>query len=334
MMVTESFQAMIVEETQDHRFARRIGKKTFSDLPKGDVLIKVHYSSLNYKDALSATGNKGVTRRFPHTPGIDAAGYVEESAARAFAPGDAVLVTGYDLGMNTSGGFGRYIRVPAEWVVPLPSGLSPRESMIYGTAGFTASLCLHKLMHAGVTPDSGDILVTGASGGVGSLAVALLAHCGFSVTAASGKTAAHGFLTELGAKRIIDRAEVHDTSSKPLLPQRWAGAVDTVGGVTLSTVLRSTNQHGVVTCCGNVASAELALTVYPFILRGISLMGADSATTSMTLRRSVWQRLGSEWKISRLDRLAEEIELEQLENAIERILSGKNTGRTIINLNG
>jgi acrylyl-CoA reductase (NADPH) len=334
MMVTESFRAMIVEETPDHHFTRRIGEKTFSDLPKGDVIIKVHYSSLNYKDALSATGNKGVTRRFPHTPGIDAAGHVAESAARDFAPGDPVLVTGYDLGMNTSGGFGQYIRVPADWVVPLPPGLSLRESMIYGTAGFTASICLHKLIHAGVTPESGDILVTGASGGVGSLAVALLAHCGFTVLAASGKTGAHGFLSELGAKRIIDRAEVHDSSTRPLLPQRWAGAVDTVGGVTLSTVLRSTNRHGVVTCCGNVASAELNLTVYPFILRGITLIGADSATTPMELRRSIWERLGSEWKVPHLDRLAKEIDLDGLDSAIERILAGKNTGRTIIHLNG
>ncbi len=332
-MATESFRAVIVEETADHRFSRRVGEKALSDLPKGEVLIKVHYSSLNYKDALSATGNKGVTRRYPHTPGIDAAGYVQQSEDSRFAPGEAVLVTGYDLGMNTSGGFGQYIRVPSEWVVPLPKGLTLRESMVYGTAGFTASLCLHKLVHAGIKPDDGEILVTGASGGVGSLAVALLAHCGYTVTAASGKTEARDLLTELGASKIIERAEVHDTSSKPLLPQRWAGAVDTVGGVTLSTVLRSTKGHGVVTCCGNVSSAELSLTVYPFILRGISLIGADSATTGMDLRRSIWQRLASEWKVAQLDRLAEEIGLDRLDSAIERILAGQNTGRVVINLN-
>ena len=332
-MVAESFRAMIVEETQDHRFRRRIGEKSLSDLPKGEVLIKVHYSSLNYKDALSATGNKGVTRIFPHTPGIDAAGTVAQSDNRGFSPGDAVLVTGYDLGMNTSGGFGQYIRVPADWVVSLPEGRSLQESMIFGTAGFTASLCLHKLVSAGVKPGDGEILVTGASGGVGSLAVALLAHCGYSVTASSGKAAARDLLTELGAKQIIDRADVHDTSSKPLLPQRWAGVVDTVGGLTLSTALRSTNRHGVVTCCGNVSSAELSLTVYPFILRGVSLMGADSATTGMASRRSIWQRLAGDWKPPRLERLSETIGLDQLDHAIERILGGKNTGRTVIDLN-
>jgi acrylyl-CoA reductase (NADPH) len=331
-MFATSFRAMVVEETRDRGFVRQITEKKIHDLPKGDVLIKVHYSSLNYKDALSATGNKGVTRRYPHTPGIDAAGTVEDSDVTAFNPGDTVLVTGYDLGMNTSGGFGQYIRVPADWVVPLPSGLSLETCMIFGTAGFTAGLSLDKLIEAGVTPDAGDILVTGASGGVGSMAVALLAHCGYSVVAISGKPQAEQMLMDLGARQVMGREVVTDASAKPLLFQRWAACVDTVGGEVLACALRSTRRHGVVTCCGNVASAELHMTVYPFILRGITLFGIDSATTDMPLRRKIWNNFAGPWKLSNLHTFSSTIDLDDLDQHIEKILAGVQMGRRAVRL--
>jgi acrylyl-CoA reductase (NADPH) len=331
-MSLTSFRAMVVEETHDNGFIRHITEKKIHDLPKGDVLIKVHYSSLNYKDALSATGNKGVTRRYPHTPGIDAAGKVEESQDPAFKPGDEVLVTGYDLGMNTSGGFGQYIRVPAGWIVSIPSNLTLEASMIYGTAGFTAGLSLNKLIEAGVTPDAGDILVTGASGGVGSMAVALLAHCGYSVVAVSGKPQAEQMLTTLGARQVIGREAVTDDTDKPLLLQRWAACVDTVGGDALVCALRSTQRHGVVTCCGNVASAQLHMTVYPFILRGITLFGIDSATTDMPLRRKIWNNFAGPWNLPNLHAFSSTIGLDDLDHHIEKILIGGQMGRRVVRL--
>lgn len=331
-MTTSKFTALVVEEGADKHFTREIKQKTISDLPEGDVLIKVHYSSLNYKDALSATGNKGVTRSYPHTPGIDAAGEVAQSQSSAFKEGDRVLVTGYDLGMNTDGGFGQYIRVPADWVVPLPETLTLKESMIFGTAGFTAALSLHKLLQAGVKPDDGEILVTGASGGVGSLAVALLANLGYRVVAASGKPHAKDLLTAIGAQEVVGREATTDDGKKPLLTQRWAGVIENVGGNILSYALRSTKTHGIVTCCGNVASAELNLTVYPFILRGVTLFGVDSATSDMAIRRNLWQLLGGDWKIDHLERLAREITLNDLNQEIDKILASQQIGRCVVSL--
>lgn len=332
-MTPISFRAMVVEETPERRFVRRIAQRATTDLPKGDVLIKVHYSSLNYKDALSASGNKGVTRRYPHTPGVDAAGEVAESNDPAFKAGDPVLVTGHDMGMNTSGGFGQYIRVPAQWVVPLPSGLTLRESMMLGTAGFTAALSLLRLEEAGVSPKSGDILVTGATGGVGSLAVAILARAGYTVIAASGKPQAKDFLKDLGAKEILDRQSILDAPDKALLPGRFAGVIDTVGGQILSYGVRSTQYGGVVTCCGNAASGELHLTVYPFILRGVRLIGIDSAECSMTMHHAVWKHLAGPWKLPGLEQLTKEIGLEDLEEHIVAMLAGGVTGRYLVNMN-
>ncbi|MDA8138376.1 MAG: YhdH/YhfP family quinone oxidoreductase [Desulfobacteraceae bacterium] len=328
-----SFRAMVVEETEDHRFIRRITEKTVSALPKGDVLIKVHYSSLNYKDALSANGNKGVTRRYPHTPGVDAAGEVAESTVSDFVVGDRVLVTGHDMGMNTSGGFGQYIRVPAQWVVPLPKGLTLKESMMFGTAGFTAALSLIRLEETGLTPKNGQILVTGATGGVGSLAVAILSQRGYSVAAVTGKAEAKDFLTSLGAKEIVDRQTILDAPNKPLMPGRYAGVIDTVGGPILSYAIRSTQYGGVLTCCGNAASAEIQVTVYPFILRGIRLIGIDSAECSMELHHKVWQRLSSDWKLTGLDRFVKEVGLDDLEPLISKMMAGGITGRYLLNLN-
>jgi putative YhdH/YhfP family quinone oxidoreductase len=328
----QSFKALVVHEHADSQFVRRIEERSLADLPEGDVLIRVHYSSLNYKDALSATGHRGVTRTYPHTPGIDAAGLVEESVHREFRVGDPVIVTSYDLGMNTAGGFGQYIRVPAGWVVPLPENLSLRQSMIFGTAGFAAGLSISALEGHGVTPDRGQILVTGATGGVGSLAVGLLAQAGYVVVAATGKLDQADFLVDLGAKKVIHRDEIRDVTGRPLLKGRWAGAVDTVGGAYLTTALKSTQYGGAVSCCGLVASPELQITVYPFILRSVSLLGIDSQGCPMDTRQRLWQRLSTEWKLPTLDRLATEASLNELDAGIQRILQGKQVGRLVVNL--
>jgi putative YhdH/YhfP family quinone oxidoreductase len=331
-MDSKTFKAMVVQETPDGKYTRRIAEKSLDDLPAGEVLVRVHYSSLNYKDGLSATGHRGVTKNYPHTPGVDAAGVVEESLSEAFQPGDEVIVTSYDLGMNTSGGFGQYIRVPAGWVVPLPENLSPRESMAYGSAGLTAGFCILKLQEHGITPERGEILVTGATGGVGSFAVAMLAKIGYQVVAVTGKMDEKQFLIDLGAKEIISRDEATDTSGKPLLKGRWAGVVDAVGGEILATAIRSTKLHGAVTCCGNVASPDLPINVYPFILRGISLVGIDSQSFPMTFRRQTWEKIASEWKLDNLNRQTSVCSLEELDSEIDRILAGKQKGRVIVDL--
>lgn len=324
------FNALIVEEA-DGQFVRRIGEKAIDELPVGEVLIEVHYSSLNYKDALSATGHKGVTRNFPHTPGIDAAGVVVESSSGDWNKGDAVIVTGYDLGMNTAGGFGQYIRVPADWVVPLPEGLSLKESMIFGTAGFTAAQCVEKLEKMGLNPaKDSEVLVTGATGGVGSLAVMLLSHLGYTVAAATGKSEQHDYLKQLGAKEILDRDEVNDTSDKPLQRERWAGVVDTVGGTILTTAIKSTRLNGSVTSCGLTLSAQLDMTVMPFILRGVNLLGVASALCPMDLRRKLWQNLAGRWKPKHLHEVAETCNLERMNRYIDEILKGRVTGRKIL----
>jgi putative YhdH/YhfP family quinone oxidoreductase len=328
----KTFRAMVVQETSEGKYSRQIAERRLDDLPADDVLVRVHYSSLNYKDGLSATGHKGVTKKYPHTPGVDAAGVVEESLSDAFQPGDQVIVTSYDLGMNTPGGFGQYIRVPAGWVVPLPENLSPRESMAYGSAGLTSGFCIFKLQEHGITPDQGEILVTGATGGVGSFAVAMLAKIGYQVVAVTGKMDEKQFLVDLGAKEVISRDEAIDTSGKPLLKARWAGVVDAVGGEILATAIRSTKLHGAVTCCGNVASPDLQINVYPFILRGISLVGIDSQSFPMIFRRKTWEKIASEWKLDNLNRQTSVCSLEELDLEIDRILAGKQKGRVIVDL--
>jgi acrylyl-CoA reductase (NADPH) len=326
------YKAMIVEEPQKGTFTRRIGERRISDLPPGEVVIRVHYSSLNYKDALSATGHPGVSRNFPHTPGIDAAGEVVASETGALVPGDRVIVTGYDLGMNTPGGFGRYIRVPAAWVLKLPQGLSLRESMILGTAGFTAALSVLRLMEAGVRPGSGDIVVSGATGGVGSIAVGLMAKAGYRVVAASGKASEHEFLLALGAAEVVGREELLKGSERPLMKERWAGAVDVVGGTTLAAILKATRYGGTVTCCGLVGSTELPVNVFPFILRGVGLLGIDSVECPMGQRITVWNRLADDWKLNSLDELAADCSLDELEQKIQSMLHGGLRGRTVVNL--
>lgn len=331
-MAEKTFRAMVVTETEQGTFKRELKEKLTDDLPEGDVLINVRYSSLNYKDALSATGNKGVTRKYPHTPGVDAAGVVEETLSDRFQPGEEVIVTGFDLGMNTSGGYGQYTRVPADWVVKRPETLTLRESMVYGTAGFTAALSVFKLTGNGVTPDQGDILVTGAPGGVGSIAVSILAKAGFRVVAVNGLVDAEDYLLELGAKEVISIDDATDTSGRPLLKGRWAGAIDTVGGEILATAIKSVQYGGTVTCCGNVASPDLPINVFPFILRGVSLLGIDSVNCPWPIRSQIWQKLAAEWKLDYLDRITSEISLEDLDERIDLILAGKHQGRAIVNL--
>ena len=323
---------MVVSETPDREFRREIKERSIDELPDGEVLIRVHYSSLNYKDALSATGNRGVTRKYPHTPGIDAAGVVEESCVEAFVPGDEVVVNGYDLGMNTSGGFSGYIRVPANWVLPLPSGLSLREAMIAGTAGVTAALSVAALQDGGVTPDRGPVLVTGATGGVGLISVMILSKLGYEVTAATGKWGQEEWLARFGAAKVIGREDVLEPARRALLQPTWAGAIDTVGGAFLDSVLRATQPRGVVTACGNVAGHTLETNVYPFILRGIRLQGIDSAECPLEIRRGIWAKLGSDWKPNQLNDIAEEYSLDELSDRIDVILRGAVRGRTVIRI--
>jgi putative YhdH/YhfP family quinone oxidoreductase len=326
------FQALVVEKKAEQQFERKIKVRSLSDLPPGDLLIRVHYSSLNYKDALSATGHPGVTRHFPHTPGIDAAGVVISCDSGTFAAGDQVLVTGYDLGMETDGGWGQCIRIPSDWAVRLPAGLTLRESMALGTAGFTAALSVLKLEEAGVQPGDGEILVTGATGGVGSIAVAILSQAGYRVVAATGKSADAGFLRHLGAAEVIAREQVTAGGERPLLKERWAGVVDVVGGETLAAALKATRYGGAVTCCGLVASPELALNVYPFILRGISLFGVDSVHCPAATRSRIWERLAREWKPLHLAEMVTEVLLEGVEEKMQAILQGKIRGRVVVQL--
>ncbi|EKS8375755.1 YhdH/YhfP family quinone oxidoreductase [Bacillus cereus] len=327
-----SFRAIVVNEKENHQFVRKVVEREVSSLPEGDVFIQVHYSSLNYKNALSATGNKGVTRTYPHTPGIDAAGEVVSSEDNSFKAGDQVIVTGYDLGMNTSGGFGEYIRVPSSWVVPLPEGMSLKESMMYGTAGFTAALSVYKLIGAGIKPNMGDVLVTGATGGVGSVAVSILSKLGFNAVGATGKMEEEDMLLRLGAKKVIHRAELNDESGRPMLKGIYAGVIDTVGGRMLETALKTVKYGGCVTTCGNVAGQELQTTVYPFILRGISLLGVDSVQCPVDVRRDVWTLLAKEWGNKELLSYTEECTLEELEKKFTLILQGKLKGRTVVKI--
>jgi len=331
-MSGKSFKAMVVQETPDHKFIRQIKNKSVDELPEGDVLIRVCYSSLNYKDGLSATGNKGVTRKYPHTPGVDAAGVIEESISKNFHPGEKVIVTSYDLGMNTSGGFGQYIRVPADWIVKLPEKLSLKQSMMYGSAGFTSALCLYRLQNQGITPDHGEILVTGATGGVGSIAVAILAKIGYQVVAVTGKPEAKKFLIDLGAKEVISRQDAADNTRKPLLKARWAGVIDTVGGDIMSAAIRSAKQWGTVICCGNVLSPDFYANVFPFILRGIDLLGIDSQNCPMSIRSRIWNKIADEWNVEKLEQIISEYPLEKIDPEIDKILTGKQKGRVIVNL--
>ncbi|HAH80091.1 MAG TPA: oxidoreductase [Gammaproteobacteria bacterium] len=325
-----SFRAFQVEKT-DTGFVRSVVDREVDQLPPGELLIDVHYSSLNYKDALSATGNPGVTRVFPHTPGIDAAGVVLSSNDSAFAEGDQVIVIGFDLGMGTAGGFAQRIRVPAGWAVKMPEGLDARTSMRIGTAGFTAAECVQKLEQSGMTPASGPVLVTGATGGVGSVAVKLLASLGYEVVAVTGKADKHEFLRSLGAVEFMTREEAAEGAEKPLLAERWGGVVDTVGGDILFNAVKSLRYGCSVAACGLVAAPNFAASVLPFILRHVNLLGIDSVQLPITEKAAIWSRLATDWNVDLAD-LEETLTLSKLSDAIDRILAGQMVGRGVVDL--
>jgi len=330
--MSSAYQAFRVDKTENRQYPRSVVERDTADLPEGELLIDVAYSSLNYKDALSATGNPGVTRNFPHTPGIDAAGVVAESSVSAFAPGDEVIAIGFDLGMNTDGGFGQKIRIPAGWAVPIPSGLDLRTSMILGTAGFTAALCVDKLEDAGMSPDGGPVLVTGSTGGVGSVAVKLLAKLGYEVHAVTGKAAQHAFLRSLGASAIMSREDALAGAERPLGRETWGGVVDTVGGQILVNAVKSLRYGMSLAACGLVASPEIPATVLPFILRHVNLLGIDSVELPLDQKEAIWRKLGSEWRLDGLDDLVEPLTLDTLSGAIDRILAGEMVGRGLVAL--
>ena len=326
------FRALVVTKNDDKTFTREVTERKINDLPEAEVLIRVRYSSLNIKDGLSCMGHPGVTRNYPHTPGIDASGEVAESSDSRFKEGDFVIVSGYNLGMDTSGGFGQYIRVPAEWIEPLPEGLTVKEAAIYGVAGFTAALSVDALQKHGIVPEDGEVVVTGSTGGVGSVSVALLSHLGYNVVASTGKKEEREFLSDIGASQIISREEVNDESNKPLLSERWGGAIDSVGGNTLATLLKAVKRGGAIAATGLVASSELSTTVFPFILRGVSLLGIDSGYTPKKLRREIWKKLAGDWKLAKLQKLTIDCTLDQLDPEIDKILAGGQRGRVVVDL--
>ena len=331
-MLPKSLNCYLVQRDNSGVVTASVTERSLDELPEGDVLIRTAFSSLNYKDALAATGHQGIVKRFPHVPGVDAAGTVVASDAPEFSEGDQVLVTGHDGGATRWGGWAGFVRVPHEWIVPLPQGLTLREAMILGTAGLTAALCVDCLERHGRQPDDGPIVVTGATGGVGSVAVAILGKLGYHVAAVTGKADAHAYLEGIGATEILGREEVDDRSGRPLLSGRWAGGVDTVGGNILGTLLRSLRHGGCVAACGLAGSNELPITVYPFILRAATLAGIDAAWCPRASRLEAWQRLAGDWKPKNLDAMAHFTTLFELGPHISEILSGRIRGRVVVTL--
>ncbi len=328
MTTNTDFKAWRVEE-KDGAYVGSEQTLNTADLPEGEVLIRVSHSSLNYKDALSASGNKGVTRSFPHTPGIDAAGEVVEDSSGKYSPGSAVIVTGYDLGMNTDGGFGEYIRVPAAWCVPLPAQWQPRTAMIYGTAGLTAGLCVQKLLTMGAQPEQGPVAVSGASGAVGSVAVELLANLGFEVVAISGKADHADELKALGASEVVGRDALAE-EKKPLVKPLFGNAIDTVGGAPLAELLKQIRPGGSVSCCGLVAGPGLQTTVLPFILRGVNLLGVDSVEIPLADKQAVWDKFAGNWACPKTEASARDIGRSDLDSALKAFLEGASAGKIVL----
>ena len=333
--MNQPFKALQVSES-DGKFVKQIVERSVDDLPAGDILIRVSHSSVNYKDALSASGNKGVTRQYPHTPGIDAAGVIESSNEPSLHVGEEVIVMGYDLGMNTSGGYGQYIRVPSSWVIHKPRGLSPENAMVFGTAGFTAAMCADTLMQVGIAPDQGPVLVTGATGGVGIVAVWLLANLGFEVVAATGKADQHDLLKAIGASSCVTRETVLENAARPLNKPIWAAAIDTVGGDVLGNIVKSIRYGGSVACCGMVAGHQFTTSVFPFILRGVNLMGVDSVELPLDVKQEIWNLLGDRWLFDNFadfkQRVVHVTKLNQLGGVLDSVLAGTHTGRHVVDL--
>ena len=331
--MTSTFRALEVSETEGE-FSSKIVEKNIADLPEGDLLIKVDFSSLNYKDAMSASGLPGVTRNYPHTPGIDAAGKIAESTVPDFKEGDEVIITGYDLGMNTSGGFGEYIRVPPNWAVHLPKGLTAKQSMSLGTAGLTAGLSIHALdsfrEYAGLKNTKS--VVSGATGGVGSISVMLLSKLGSEVTAVTGKNDQSDFLHAIGASNILSREELAETARKPIGKSLWDVGVDVASGEILSLLLTSLSPGGAVACSGLVGGPSFESSIFPFILRGNALIGIDSVEIPLKDKEHIWEHFAHDWVLEGLDKSTKEVSLDNLEVEIESILSGNQVGRVLVKI--
>lgn len=328
--MAQQFKALMVREVNGI-FKAQVEQISMTDITENEVLIKVAYSSVNYKDALSASGNKGVTRKFPHIPGIDAAGQVVTSFSDGISEGDNVIVTGYDLGMNTWGGFGEYISVPANWVIKLPNSLSLFEAMCLGTAGLTAGLSVYNLIESGIEKERGKIIVSGATGGVGSISIGILSKLGYEVIAISGKDENNFITNILGASSIISRNDFIDAhDQKAISKADFSGGIDTVGGRILSGMLKSLKYSGAVTTCGNVASAEISTSIFPFILRGIKLIGIDSVEQPREFKNKIWCLLAQEWKPKNLKEIVSEISIEQLPDILSKMLNGKARGRFVV----
>ena len=324
-----TFKAITIEQGNDKLFSIFVKDKIINDLPDGDLLIKVNYSSLNYKDALSSRGNFGVTKKYPHTPGIDAVGFIESSKSEKFKIGQEVIVSGFDLGMNTPGGFGEYIRVPSAWACHLPKNLTGKESMAIGTAGLTAGLCVKKLKKLNGI-NGKNAVVTGATGGVGSFAIKLLKLLGAKVTAITTKLDEKDYLKMIGADEIISKKDFINSVPKPMAKGIWDIGVDTVGGDILSNLITSMKYGGVITCCGNVAGPSFNATVYPFILRANHLVGIDSAETSIFIKSEIWNKFASEWFLDEIDNLYKSVSINEIVPEIEKILNGEQVGRVIL----
>ena len=323
-------KAFVVEKIEDKKFESSLKDIEIPNLEENEVLIKATYSSLNYKDALSSVGNPGVTRVFPHVTGIDVAGTIEKSNSELFQEGDRVLVTGYDLGMNTNGGHQEYVKVPASWVVNIPKTISDREIMIYGTAGLTAALSVNELLNNSIT--SGKVLVTGATGGVGSIAVSILNKLGFEVTAISGKESKIDFLKSIGASEVILRKDFDVENKRPMGSEKYDGVIDTVGGNILAEALKVVKYDGVATCCGLTSSFELNTNVFPFILRGVRLIGIDSVEAKLEKKIAAWEKISNEFKINSLENITQEITLDEIKDAYSKLLAGEAVGRYLVKI--
>ena len=333
--MSESFRAVMIDKDAADKTAPQrveVTSLTAEDLMDGDVRVAVDYSTLNYKDALAITGAGPVVRRFPMIPGIDLAGTVTHSDNAKFKSGDRVLVNGWGLSETHYGGYAQQARVNSEWLVRVPGSISTAQAMAIGTAGYTAMLCILELEHHGLKPDSGPILVTGATGGVGSVAIAILARLGFHVIAGTGRPAHADYLRDLGARDIIDRAGLAE-KGKPLAKQRWIGAVDTVGSTTLANVLAATEYDGVVTACGLAGGGDLPATVMPFILRDVTLAGVDSVMAPPSKREMAWTRLASDLDLEKLDSMSHTIGLDDSIDAARALLAGEVRGRTVVDVN-
>ncbi|EIJ81367.1 quinone oxidoreductase, YhdH/YhfP family protein [Bacillus methanolicus PB1] len=330
--MTESFKALMVNKTEDD-FSVNIKTISLNDLPDADVLIKVAYSGINYKDGLASIPNGKIVKSYPFVPGIDLAGVVVSSQDPRFREGDEVIATSYEIGVSHYGSYSEYARIPGDWIVPLPKGLTLKEAMVLGTAGFTAALSIHRLEENGLSPDKGKVLVTGATGGVGSLAVSMLAKRGYNVAASTGKASEHDFLHKLGAKEILSREDVYSGKMKPLDKQLWAAAIDPVGGEQLASILSKIQYGGSVAVSGLTGGSNVPATVFPFILRGVSLLGIDSVYCPMEIRKELWSRMATDLKPAPLsDHIQKEISLEQLPETLPTILKGQARGRIIVKL--